>query len=393
MPNADAVDFEHHPLVLAACELQPQIRECADQTEANRRVPTHLIDAFTDRGLYRLNIPASAYGEQAHPLVVFHVIEAIAHADPSTAWVVMIATEVSLTTGWLPNAVLSQMIGGEEPGGPRCRIAGSSRVLATAAPDPSGSGYRLTGQLNYLSGLEHANFVLVTFLDPEDGDLRMALLPRHAGEIVQTWDTMGLRGTGSHDWHLDNAFVQAAHTWRPSDPPCADGPQWRVPDRSLVAWIANAGHALGGAQGAIDDLVALATSSSSGDATPLREREPFRLALADAQAQVSAARAFIRTAWSELWSAMERSPQDLPQSQLQQLLGMARLANVHAVHAGADAVETLFRAAGANAAHRRWPLERRWRDLQVARQHGAGLDWNYDAAIRPKLELKARRAR
>lgn len=384
---------DQHPLVLAARELQPQIRACADETEANRRVPSHLIDAFTDRGLFRLNIPAASYGEQAHPLVVFHVIEAIAHADPSTAWVVMIATEVSLTTGWLPNAVLSQMIGGEEPGGPRCRIAGSSRVLATAARDPSGSGFRLSGQLNYLSGVEHANFVLVTFPDPDDDSVRMALLPQRAGEVVHTWDTMGLRGTGSHDWRITDVFVQTAHTWRPIDPPHADGPQWRVPDRSLVAWIANAGHALGGAQGAIDDVVELATSASSGDATPLREREPFRLALADAQARVTAARSFVQTAWTELWSIMETPEAKIPESRLRRLLGMARLANVHAVHSGADAVETLFRAAGANAAHRRWPLERRWRDLQVARQHGAGLDWNYDAAIRPRLGLEARRAR
>ncbi len=395
MPRREETAAKHecHPLVLAARELQPQIRACANETEANRRVPSRLIDAFTDRGLYRLNIPAAAYGEQAHPLVVFHVIEAISQADPSTAWVVMIATEVSLTTGWLPNAVLSQMIGGEEPGGPRCRIAGSSRALATAATDPSGSGYRLSGQLNYLSGIEHANFVLVTFPDPEDDSVRMALLPQRAGEIVHTWDTMGLRGTGSHDWRLEDAFVQTAHTWRPTDPPYADGPHWRVPDRSLVAWIANAGHALGGAQGAIDELVELATSSSSGDATPLREREPFRLALADAQARVAAAKAFVRTAWTELWTAMENSAAEVPESHLRHLLGMARLANVHAVHAGADAVETLFRAAGANAAHKRWPLERRWRDLQVARQHGAGLNWNYDAAIRPALHLEPRRAR
>ena len=392
-PDSQSSEFETHRLVLAARELQPQIRACADEAEANRRVPAHLIGAFTDRGLYRLNIPAASYGEQAHPLVVFHVIEAIAHADPSTAWVVMIATEVSLTTGWLPTAVLSQMIGGEEPGGPRCRIAGSSRILATAMPDPSGSGYLLSGQLNYLSGLEHANFVLVTFRDPEDDGVRMALLPQRAGRIIHSWDTMGLRGTGSHDWLIEDVFVQSAHTWRPTDRPHADGPQWRVPDRSLVAWIANAGHALGSAQGAIDDLVDLAVASSSGDATPLREREPFRLALAGAQAQVAAARAFIHSAWTQLWNVMEDPAAQTTHPALPQLLGTARLANVHAVHAAADAAETLFRAAGANAAHRRWPLERRWRDLQVARQHGAGLDWNYDAGVRPLLGLPARRSR
>ena len=227
------------------------IRACADEIEARGSVTPDAIDAITDRGLFRLNIPARSYGEQAHPLVVFHVIEALAHADASTAWVVMIASEVSLLAAWLPNAVLSQMIGGEEPGGPRCRIVGSSRVMTTAQSDVS--GYRLSGRLNFVSGVEHATHIVATFVDFDD-QVRFALLPQRAGKVINTWDAMGLQGTGSHDWELKDAFVQQGHTWAALDQPAADGPQWRVPDRSLVAWIANAGHAVGTAQGALDDL-------------------------------------------------------------------------------------------------------------------------------------------
>ena len=163
MTNSSSVfvEYEEHPLVEAARELQPMIRHCADEIEETGAVPGEIIDAITDRGLYRLNLPARSYGEQAHPLVVFHVIEALAHADASTAWVVMIATEVSLLAAYLPNAVLSQMIGGEEPGGPRCRIVGSSRVMTTAEPDQA--GYRLSGRLNFVSGVEHATYVVATF--------------------------------------------------------------------------------------------------------------------------------------------------------------------------------------------------------------------------------------
>ena len=377
-------EYEEHSLVEAARELEPAIRDRADEIEETGSTPPDLIQAITRRGLFRLNIPARSYGEQAHPLVVFHVIEALAHADASTAWVVMIASEVSLLAAYLPNAVLSQMIGGEEPGGPSCRIVGSSRVMTTAEPDES--GYRLSGRLNFVSGVEHATHVVATFIDFED-QIRFALLPQRAGTVIETWDAMGLRGTGSHDWKLDGAFVQKAHTWAALGPICAEGPQWNVPDRSLVAWIANAGHAVGTAQGALDDLAEAASQSTTGDTAALRDREPFRLEFARAQAEVASARALVQETWTRAWPSVEQDEPDL------KLLGRCRLANVHAVHTCVDAVERLFRAGGTNAARRTWTLERRWRDLQTARQHGAALEWNFDAGVRAQLGLPPRRAR
>ena len=384
VPRHPFSEFEEHPLVLAARELQPAIRDCADEIEAVGRPPAALIESLTERGLFRMNIPASSNGEQAHPLVVFHAIEALAHADASLAWVVMIATEVSLLASYLPDEALSGMIGGGESGGPRCRIVGSSRVMTTA--EPADGGYLLSGRLNFVSGVEHATHVVATFID-FDERVRFALLPRGAGAVIQTWDAMGLRGTGSHDWEVNRVFVPEAHTWAAAGPIGADGPQWVVPDRSLVAWIANAGHAVGTAQGALDDLAAAASESTTGDRASLRDREPFRLAYARAQAEAASARAHVQTAWTRAWPLVERGEIDA------ELLGQCRLANVHAVHICCDAVERLFRAGGTKAARRGWTLERRWRDLQTARQHGAALEWNYDAGARPLLGLEARTAR
>ena len=377
-----STDPASHPLVVAARELQPRIRAQAAQVEADGLVPSELIEALTDRGLFRMNIPAEAGGEQVDPLVVFHVLEALGHADASTAWVVMIATEISTSTGWLPGAVLSQMIGGDEPGGPRSRFAGSGRVLATGRR--CRSGWRLSGQLNFCSGIEHATHVLVTFRDESDGAVHSAFLPQRAGAVVKTWDTMGLRGTGSHDWLIEDAYVQDAHAFGADRAPCAAGPIWRVPDRAVVIWIANAGHALGVAQGAIDEVVTASRAvASTMDARPLSERESFRVTLSRAQARVAAARAFVREAAGAAWESVLAGPID------EALLARWRMANVHAVHDAADAVELLFRAVGTNAIHRRWTLERRFRDLQVARQHGAGLDMNFDAAVRPMLGMES----
>ena len=359
-------------------------RRQASEIEDSGTIPGEIIDALTEQGLFRLNLPSSCGGAQAHPLVVFHVIEALAHADASLAWVVMIATEVSLLASYLPSDVLGEMIGADDGDGPRCRIVGSSRVMTT--PEPAEGGYLLSGRLNFVSGVEHATHVVVTFID-FDEQVRFALLPQGAGRVIETWDAMGLRGTGSHDWEASGVFAPESHTWAALGPIAADGPQWRVPDRSLVAWIANAGHAVGTAQGALDDLATAASQSTTGDASSLREREPFRLAFARSQADVAAARAHVQAAWSRTWPLVERG------EPAERLLGQCRLSNVHAVHVCVDAVERLFRAGGTNAARRSWTLERRWRDLQTARQHGAALEWNYDAGVRPLLGLEARRSR
>ncbi len=384
MPTFPFAEFQDHPLVQSAIGLQPLIRQHASEIEDSGTVPAEIIDALTEQRLFRLNLPSSCVGEQAHPLVVFHVIEALAHADASLAWVVMIATEVSLLASYLPADVLGEMIGADDTDGPRCRIVGSSRVMTT--PQPADGGYLLSGRLNFVSGVEHATHVVVTFIDFDD-QVRFALLPQAAGRVINTWDAMGLRGTGSHDWEASHVFAPKSHTWAALGPIAADGPQWRVPDRSLVAWIANAGHAVGTAQGALDDLGAAASQSTTGDASSLRDREPFRLAFARSQADVAAARANVQAAWTRAWPLVERGEPD------ERLLGQCRLANVHAVHLCVDAVERLFRAGGTNAARRSWTLERRWRDLQTARQHGAALEWNYDAGVRPLLGIEARRGR
>ena len=126
-------------MVQRAKELQPLVAAGADETEANGAPGRDLIEAVTDAGLYRMFIPADAGGEEVPPLVAFHAIEALAIADPSLAWVVMLATELSLVTGFLTTEHLREMIDADQPGGPRCRIAGSAR--------PTNSGKRVDGRL------------------------------------------------------------------------------------------------------------------------------------------------------------------------------------------------------------------------------------------------------
>lgn len=381
MQPAMQPDPADHPIVQTARSLRPLIVASADETEANGKPPDQLIEAFTDAGLYRMFVPRAAGGEEVPPLVAFHAVEALSEADPSSGWVVMLATELSLVTGFLETEHLREMIGSDEPGGPRCRIAGSARPTNWAKRVEG--GWIINGIATYASGIDHATQVVAAFRDEDHPDHSyMSFLEPDQGTILRTWDTMGLRGTGSHDYESADVFAPDKRTMQIGSRPHASGPNWRIPDTGIASWLQNGGQALGAAQGAINEVLRHAhLVASKSDSRTLAEREQFRVALGRAQARVGSARSYVREMGGRSWqSVLEGEPDRDATAQW-------RLANVNAVHAATEAVEILFNAAGTNAIHRRWTLERRFRDLQVARRHNAGLDFNWDAGSRQMLDL------
>lgn len=368
-------------MVETARSLRPLIVACADETEANGKPPDHLIEAFTDAGLYRMFIPKAAGGEEVPPLVAFHAVEALSEADPSSGWVVMLATELSLVTGFLETEHLREIIGSDEGGAPRCRIAGSARPTNWGRRVEG--GWIINGIATYASGIDHATQVVAAFRDEDHPEHSyMSFLDPDQGTILRTWDTMGLRGTGSHDYESADVFAPDRRTMQIGSRPHASGPNWQIPDTGIASWLQNGGQALGAAQGAINEVLRHAhLVASKSDSRTLAEREQFRVALGRAQARVGSARSYVREMGGRAWQSVLDGEPD------RNATAHWRLANVNAVHAATEAVEILFNAAGTNAIHRRWTLERRFRDLQVARRHNAGLDFNWDAGTRQMLDL------
>ena len=380
-------------LVSAAESFAPRIREVADEVEREARLPEDLVEQMTEAGLFRLYMPASAGGEEADPLTVFAVIEALAQADASVAWILMIAAEIASSVGWLDPAVASEVLGRDASGRCAARMSGSARPNGVAVV--AEGGYVVDGRWDFASGIEQATAMVgMCSLQKPDGspllhegtpEYRMMLMPVGDGRIDRTWNTMGLRGTGSHDFVASGVFVPGERALDLMRPALSSGPLW-TPGFHLVGnWVANAGQAIGTARGAITEFRELATTTgSSGSRTLLRERDEVRLELARAEAKVSAARAFVQEAVGAAWTSVVSGEAD------RGLIARARLANVHAVHESVGAIDLLYHAAGTNAIHKRTGLERRFRDIHVAVQHGAGLDWNYDVAAREMLGMEPR---
>ena len=254
-------------------------------------------------------------------------------------------------------------------------------------------GYRVSGRWDYASGVDHASWLLCTCnVEDNNGPLltaegtpvtRVLFAPAQAATIIDTWDVMGMKGTGSNDFVLDDVFVPDEHTFSLLDPPQEKGTLYHPRFFFTGLWTQTVANALGMARGAMDAYLQLAAQAGSTmSPTLLRDRPPAQSAVGEAEAIISGARAYLLDAVGAAWRTVRDESQD-PSWEIAQ----ARLAITHGMRESVRAVDILFHAAGTNAIHRKHPLERFFRDIHVAVQHVAGLPSNIEAGGRVMLGL------
>jgi alkylation response protein AidB-like acyl-CoA dehydrogenase len=384
---------KENPLALpdvlaAAIDLAPAVRAARDDAERLRQTPPALAEAITRAGIYQMYLPRSMGGPETPPLVAFRVVEELSKVDGSVGWCAMIATALSLNAGRLPAEVGRELAGTPAD----YRGAGSARPGGRAwAAD---GGYRVTGRWNFASGIQNANWLYCTCV-MMDGDrpclgaagapvLRAVWVPRAQVTIVDTWSVMGMRGTGSQDFTVDDVFVPAVRSVLSDAPPCETGPLFNQRAWYVHVWTPSAANALGIARGAIDSLSELAVTEASTLSTQLlRDRPMVQARIGEAEAIVNAARAYVFDAVGRLWDTLcaGNTPPDGE-------IAQARLALVHAMHESVRAVDKVFHAAGTNAIYTRMPLERAFRDVHVAVQHGAALPVYFESAGKVLMGLR-----
>jgi alkylation response protein AidB-like acyl-CoA dehydrogenase len=381
-------DAMPHDAIVAAINLAPHIRAVREELETTRRVPLSLAQAINDAGLFRPYLPHALGGLELPPLTVFCIIEEISKVDGSVGWCTMIASSVSLLSGWLPTDIGRALFG--QP--PDVRVAGSLRPEGRAYPVDG--GYRIRGRWDFASGIQHANWLLCTCTimagdAPRQTpagmpEIRSMLLPVGAATIVDTWSVVGMCGTGSHDFMVDDAFVPAAHSFSLAEPSQAPGPLYHPRLLFVVLWTGTVANALGIARGAMDTFIALATQAgSTSSPTLLRDRALVQTQVAEAEALLSAARAYVVTSVAAAWEAVCTGVPD-PSREIAQ----ARLAITHGMHEAVRVVDRLFHAAGTNGIYRKHGLERYFRDVHTAVQHAAGLPVHIESAGKVFLGLR-----
>ena len=292
----------------------------------------------------------------------------------------MIATALSMNVSLLPVEVGRELAGTPAD----YRGAGSARPGGKAWKVPG--GYRVKGRWNFASGIMNARWLYATCVmaDTEKPTLRAVWVPREQVTIVDTWQTMGMRGTGSQDFTIDDVFVPEHRSALSDTPPREKTPLYHPRTRYVFLWTPSAANALGVARGAIDALTEIATTEASTlNPNLLRDRSAVQTKLGEAEAIVNAARAYVFDAVGSLWATLTAGEEPTDRQ-----VAQGRLALVHAMHESARAVDKVFHAAGTNAIYTRLPLERAFRDVHVAIQHGAALPLYFESAGKVLLGLK-----
>ena len=370
-------------VVAAAANLAPLVAAASAEGEAARCTPPHVVEALAAAGLLQMFLPRAIGGRELPPLVAFRAIEEVSKADGSVGWCTMIATVLSLFTGWLDADIAQAMVGTPAD----LRAAGSLRPQGEARV--TNGGYRVSGRWNFASGVTYADWLYCTCRVMDGSAPRMtaagvpltraAWIPASAARIEDTWSVVGLRGTGSHDFIVDDVFVDERHTSSFADLPREHGRLYNPRTFFVTLWVVTAANALGIARGAIDTFVDLAGRSSTSSPLPLRDRPAVQSRVAEAEAILSAARAFVLDAVGTVWDGG---------SDPSLAIAKARLAITHGMHEAVRAVDLMFHTAGTNAIYSSNPLERHFRDVHVVVQHNAAFAVHYELAGKVLLGLR-----
>jgi alkylation response protein AidB-like acyl-CoA dehydrogenase len=347
-----------------ARDIAATARELSAETERLRQLAPGLVERLRESGLLRAGAPAEVGGLELAPGTALRCAEEIARGDASAGWCVSIAITSSLLAAYLPDRSREELFGGG-------RGVASGVWAPRGRARPVDGGIEVSGRWAYCSGIAHADLMFagcIVAADPGAAGERptpsVVALGTDDLEILDTWHTLGLRGTGSTDTVADAVVVPSERVFSLLDGPVLNRPLYRFPIFGFFA-LSIAAAALGNARAAIDDLVELAGGKVGlGSSRTLAERAPTQAAVATVEASLSAARAFYYGAIEAAWEAAQHEE---PVSVA--LRTDLRLAATHAVRSSAEVVRTMYDLGGGTAIYDDSPLQRRFRDAHTATAH------------------------
>ncbi len=369
--------------------LGPILRDASDEIERERRLPAAIIDQLKRAGMFRMAMPKSWGGPELDLPSQVRVIETLCTFDASAGWCVMIGVDGAYMSAFVDQAEARSMYADID----------SPTAITFFPPGKAvkrGAGYVVNGRWPFASGCQHADWLVGHFAVFEGDsprvmpngfpETRFGFFPADDCEILDTWKSVGLRGSGSHDWQVKDRFVPEERTFNLAVPnPYRKGPLSILPNLLLYKL---AGVPLGIARGAIDDFVAIASRKSPTFKSPTKSQpalrdEPYaQNAVAQAEALARSARAFVYETFEDMWTTLAA----LEMPSLEQR-AIARLAMVQASAACTQAVELLYKANGGASVYSGNPLERRLRDIQTAGQHTVVSMKTWESAGRVLLGL------
>ena len=363
-PNQQAV-------IAGVTELLPAFRQRAQEAEDARVVPADSVKALAETGFFRLLQPRSHGGLEADPGTFFTAVRLIASACGSTGWVASVVGVHPWQLALFPPRAQDDVWGAD----PATRM--SSSYAPTGKARKTEGGYLLDGRWSFSSGCDHATWVLLGGIVVDDAgkpvDFRTFLLPIGDYAIDDVWDTVGLRGTGSNDIVVDNAFVPEHRSLSFTDVTrCAcpghelnEGPLYRIPFGSIFSYAITT-PIIGMATGAYAAHVEYQRGRIRASYVGQRAAEDPH-----AQVRVAEAAALLDGAWL----ALERDMAELMAHAARgekipvPLRLRTRRDQVTGTGQAIRAVDLLFENSGGRALKMGTPIQRFWRDAHAGRVH------------------------
>jgi alkylation response protein AidB-like acyl-CoA dehydrogenase len=349
-------------------ELGPAIAAAADEIERTQRIPEPLLSQMHAARVCRMLLPRSVGGDELEPWLYLRAIEEISRHDGSVGWNVFVANSSALSAPFLPPQSAQAIFAD-----PRAVVAWGPPNESTAQAVPG--GYRISGQWNFASGCRQATWMgaHARVVEP-DGSLRLneagrpvvrtLLFPVARATLIDgSWEVIGMRGTMSGAYRLDDVFVPEAFSATREDPTLRREPGrlYAFPMQGLYA-VGVAGVAMGIAGAMLDLFKDLAMRKAPRNLGRLADNAVVQSSVAQMEARLGAARAYLVETLTDVWSADDSWVIDVPTR------ARVRLGCAFAIQAAETVADFAYKSAGVDAIFLGTAFERRFRDIHTLSQ-------------------------
>ena len=354
--------------VARARELGPAIEAAADEIERSQRIGEPLLTQLHTARLSRMLLPRAADGDEVPPWVYLRAVEEVSRHDGSVGWNVFVANSSALIAPFLSDEGMRTVFSD-----PRAIVAWGPPNASQAIAVPG--GYRVSGRWDFASGCRQATWMGAhCHVVEADGALRMndagkptvrtLLAPASQAVLLNTWNVIGMRGTASDSYTLSDVFVPEAFSATREDPSLRrlPGRLYAFPMQGIYA-VGVAGVAMGIARAILDAFMALATRKTPRNLGRLADNAVVQANVAQMEARLGAARAYLVATLSEIWDAADDGGViDVPDR------ARVRLACAFAIQTAEAVADYAYKAAGTDAIFLGTAFERRFRDIHTLSQ-------------------------
>lgn len=366
-----------------------EIARRSNEIENARKLPQDIADRMSLDGLYHVCTPREYGGSGLSPRTYAEIVEILAGADASAAWCAFIGITSSFSMASGQTDSIKSLL--NRPGVITSGVFAPNGRAAPATRDGI-DGYIVTGRWQWGSGSQNAHFVCGGAFISDDGG---QIVPNEHGqpehltvifeagevELFDTWNVMGLSGSGSTDYAVNRVFVPAERTIRRFGSRQFGHPIFLFPNFGMLA-IGIGAVALGAAQSSLNDFLSFAGQKvAQGTTRVLAEKQSTQKDVGRAYTALRAGRAFFYQAIDDAWTGALSGELGVEQRR------DVRLASTQAVRSAKECIDIVFELAGGTAVYSQSPMQRRFRDVRVAGQHMMVNPATFELAGRLLLEL------